>query len=297
MIVPYALISAPTNLGLRPPVAGAVPGTAKAPEALREAGLHERLRERGVIDGGVVLPARFVDDAVPGIPRLRNQELIVAHTRALADRLDRIHADNRRPVVLGGDCSLLVGAGIALRRRGRFGLVHIDGHTDFRHPGNSSRCASLAGEDLAAAIGLHWPAVSDIDGLRPYFRPEDTVHVGCRADDEHLAEARETLGGVVTADEIRQDSDGALTRIRRVVDRSELDGFWVHLDVDVLDPSVMPAVDSPSPGGIAVAQLLRLLTLLPDSAGLQVCVFDPDLDVDGRLAVLLADLLVAALSD
>ena len=175
-------------------------------------------------------------------------------------------------------------------------MIHIDGHTDFRHPGNSDRCASLAGEDLAAAIGLHWPAVSDIDGLGPYFRPEDSVHVGCRADDEHLVEARETLGDVVSAGQIRDDPDGALRRVRWIVDRADLDGFWVHLDVDVLDPGVMPAVDSPSPGGIDVAQLRRLLMVLPDSAGLQVCVFDPDLDEDGRYAAVLADTLVAALS-
>jgi arginase len=293
---PYALVAAPTNLGLRPPAAGAVPGTAKAPEALREARLHERLREQGVVEYGVVLPGRYLDDAYPGVPRLRNQELIVAHALTLADRLHSIHAADRRPVVLGGDCSLLVGAGVALRRRGRFGLIHIDGHTDFRHPGNSDLCASLAGEDLAAAIGLHWPAVSDIDGLRPYFRPEDSVHVGCRADDEHLVEARETLGDVVLASQIRDDPDGAMKRVRRIVDRADLDGFWVHLDVDVLDPAVMPAVDSPSPGGIDFTQLGHLLTVLPDSAGLQVCVFDPDLDADGSYAAALADTLVAALS-
>jgi Phenazine biosynthesis-like protein len=74
------------------------------------------------------------------------------------------------PLVLGGDCSLLIGAGLALASRGRYGLVHLGGHTDFRHPGNSTECFSLAGEDLAAAVGLHWPAVADLDGARPYFR-------------------------------------------------------------------------------------------------------------------------------
>ena len=42
-----ALISAPSNLGLRPPQPGSVPGTAKAPEALREAGLHARRAAAG----------------------------------------------------------------------------------------------------------------------------------------------------------------------------------------------------------------------------------------------------------
>ncbi len=54
--------------------------------------------------------------------------------------------------MLGGDCSLLIGAGRALSARGRYGLVHLDGHTDFRHPGNSAECRSLAGEDLADGL-------------------------------------------------------------------------------------------------------------------------------------------------
>jgi arginase len=53
-----ALVAAPTNLGLRPPQPSSVPGCAKAPEALREAGLHARLVAAGAIDAGVVLPGR-----------------------------------------------------------------------------------------------------------------------------------------------------------------------------------------------------------------------------------------------
>lgn len=84
----------------------------------------------------------------------------------------------------------LFGAGVACARRGGTGLVHLDGHTDFRHPGNSDECASLAGEDLAAAIGLHWPAISDIDELSPYFATSSAAHFGHREEDEHANEAR-----------------------------------------------------------------------------------------------------------
>jgi len=56
------VIGAPTNLGLRPPQETSVPGSAKAPEALREAGLHERLFAGGAIDGGNVIAPRYVDD-------------------------------------------------------------------------------------------------------------------------------------------------------------------------------------------------------------------------------------------
>jgi len=82
-----ALVSAPTNLGLRPPQPGSVPGSAKAPEALREAGLHERLLASGALDAGLVIPGRYVDDDATRAPgRVRNEAALVEHARRLADR-------------------------------------------------------------------------------------------------------------------------------------------------------------------------------------------------------------------
>ncbi|NUR31170.1 MAG: arginase family protein, partial [Catenulispora sp.] len=206
------LLSAPTNLGLRPPHPTSVPGTAKAPEALREAGLFTRFAALGARDAGTVLPGRYADDATPG--RLRNHDLIVDHARRLASRLTAIRAAGDTPLVLGGDCSLIIGAGLALRATpGRHALIHLDGHTDFRHPGNSDRCAALAGEDLAAAIGRHWPTIADLDGLSPYFRPEDTVHAGCRDYDEALAEVRDTIALVVPSSDIIRDGAAAANEI------------------------------------------------------------------------------------
>ena len=149
-----ALISAPSNLGLRPPQPGSVPGAAKAPEALREAGLFERFARHGARDAGVVLPGRYVDDdATRATGIVRNQAQLIAHSRRLAARIEEALAEDTAPLVIGGDCSVLLAAGIATARRGGAGLVHLDGHTDFRHPGNSDACASVAGEDLAAAVG------------------------------------------------------------------------------------------------------------------------------------------------
>jgi arginase len=107
-----ALISAPSNLGLRPPQPGSVPGTAKAPEALREAGLHSRLAAAGAVDVGVVLPGRYVDDVQLGVARTRNQDALLDHARRLAARIGDQLGQGRAPLVLGGDCSLLI-AGIS----------------------------------------------------------------------------------------------------------------------------------------------------------------------------------------
>ena len=289
------LISAPSNLGLRPPQPGAVPGTAKAPEALREAGLYARFAALGAAEGGIVLPGRYLDDAVAGVARSRNQEAMLGHAHRLAARISGRLAAGDVPLVLGGDCSLLLAAGLALSERGRYGLVHLDGHTDFRHPGNSAQCFSMAGEDLAAAVGLHWAAIT---GGRPYFRPDDAVHVGCRDDDEHLAEATSVLAKVFPASQARHIGWAATAEaILGVAGAGHLDGYWLHLDVDILDPDVMPAVDSPAPGGLWPAELTELLAALaPGATGAQVTVFDPDLDPDGRYADLLTGIVVAGLA-
>ncbi|UAJ79160.1 arginase family protein [Leifsonia sp. ZF2019] len=293
-----ALVSAPTNLGLRPPQPGSVPGADKAPEALREAGLFGRLLASGARDAGAIVAGRYRDDDGTRAPgHVRNEEALVDHALRLADRVGSVLDAGDAPVVVGGDCSVLVGIGLALARRGGTGLVHLDGHTDFRHPGNSAACASVAGEDLAAAVGLHWPAIADLDGLSPYFAPGRVVHLGHREDDEHAVEAREMLGAVVSAREAREAREAApaplVARLRDIAGP----GYWLQLDVDLLDPSVLPAVDSPDPGGLDVEQLGELLQqLAPHAAGASITVFDPDLDPDGRFARLLTDLLAGPLA-
>ena len=290
------LLSAPSNLGLRPPEPGSVPGSAKAPEAFREAGLYERFAALGATDAGVVLPGRYVDDdAVRPTGHVRNEAAFVDHSLRLATRIGAAMDAGLAPLVIGGDCGLLVGAGIAVKRRGGAGLVHVDGHTDFRHPGNSTECASVAGEALAAAIGLHWPAVADIDGLSPYFDAARTAHIGHREDDEEQAEVRGLLGGVTPAADVR--SRGAVTV---AAESAEAAGgaYWLQLDVDVLDAAVMPAVDSPDPGGLMADELTELLrALAPGAIGASITVFDPDLDPDGRYARLLVDVLTEGLAE
>ncbi|MGA1811090.1 arginase family protein [Frondihabitans sp. 4ASC-45] len=289
-----AILSAPSNLGLRPPEPGSTPGASKAPEALREAGLMAELTGAGALDAGVVLAGRYVDDDLTrpsGV--VRNQEAMIDHSRRLARRITALLDTGDIPLVLGGDCSVLLGIGLATSPRDGIGLVHLDGHTDFRHPGNSHECASVAGEDLAAAVGLHWSAIADIDNAGPYFDPQHTVHVGHRQDDEEAAEAARLLGLVVSAKEAQARTPGQLASDVRAVAGTR---YWLQVDVDILDPSVMPAVDSPDPGGLTAAELTALLHhLAPHAIGISITVFDPDLDPAGDYARTLTDILTTGL--
>lgn len=282
------VLDAPSNLGLRPPAEDVVPGCYKAPWALRNNGLVTRL---GATDAGTLIPPRYTATWKPG-DGVRNGKAIAAYTRDLADRVTAIRKSGGFPVLLGGDCSIVLGPALALRRSGRYGLAYLDAHTDFRHLGNSPHVGAAAGEDLALMTGRGDDYLTDIDGLRPYVRDEDVIVLGVR-DDDDVKELAESGIAFVPGPGV------PLEAAERVLVRDDLDGFWIHVDADVLDPSVISAVDSPSPGGLTAEQLrdlLRGLLALPGAAGIEITILDPDLDEDGSQATTLADILVSALS-
>jgi arginase len=292
-----AVLDAPSNLGLRPPAEGTVPGCYKLAGALRDCGFVRRL---GAEDAGCVTPPRYDRAGWRPGGGVFNAAAIAAYSRRLADRLGGLLDAGRFPLVLGGDCSILLGAALALNRRGRYGLAFVDGHSDFRHPGNAPHVGAAAGEDLALATGRGQADLTDIEGRRPYLRDGDVAVLGVRDGDEALAELRGLALPLWEVARLRGDGPArAAGAALAHLERDGLDGFWVHLDADVLDPGVMPAVDSPDPGGIGHEELVALLAPLaaaPGCVGAEVTVFDPDLDPDGRLAHELTDTLVAALA-
>ncbi|HEY3036736.1 MAG TPA: arginase family protein [Streptosporangiaceae bacterium] len=286
------VIEVPSPLGLWPS------GVEQAPDALREAGLHGRLgaeeavrlevpayidlRDRGT---GVLNPAGIAD---------------VAHR--LADAVGAAIDQEEFPVVLGGDCSIVLGPLLALRRRGRYGLAYLDGHADFQHPDDEPK-GEVASLDLALATGRGPAAVADLDGLGPLVRDEDVAVVGYRVvgDNDRFGgeDIRSTAIGVLDLQEVRRLGTGAtLERVIATVTGPGLHGFWVHLDVDVLGDEIMPAVDYRHPDGLSWDEAAELLTGLLGhemARGLEVTIFNPRLDPDGSLARQLSDLIAGTI--
>ena len=294
-----AVLDAPSVLGLRPPAPGKVPGARRLPEALRRHGLLDRL---GAADAGRVEPPPYRPDIDPA-SGVRNGATLPGYTVALADRLVELLRAGAFPLVLGGDCSILLGGMLALRRLGRYGLVSVDGGLDFRHPGNAhlvGPVGSVAGEDLAVVTGRGAAQLTDLEGRRPLVRDADVVAVGHRGLEELAAEVLATPMTLFDVAELRRlGPEEVAGRAVATLSGRGVEGFWVHVDADVLDPEIMPAVDSPEPGGLTyeeLAVLLRALTASELATGMQLTIFDPDLDPDGRLAGELADTIVASLA-
>ena len=284
------IIEAPSNLGLKPPKPGVEPGVRRLPEALAAAGLAAALAaERG----GRIEPPPYRPDVDPETG-IRNAPAIARYSVELAGAVGDVIAAGDFPVVLGGDCSILLGSLLALRRRGRYGLFFVDGHADFATPATSPSHGA-AGMDLSLATGRGPAVLSDLEGLRPLVRDEDTIVVGFR-DEESLPPAISAC----RVDRLR--SVGPAQFARREIGRLRADGvegFWIHVDADVLDPEFMPAVDTPEPGGLEPAELAQLVgeLLASDLAvGIQVCIYDPDRDADGTGARLLVGILGDAFS-
>jgi arginase len=290
------VVDAPSNLGLRPPAPGTVPGCHKLAGALREQRIVQRLN---AAEGGVVVPPRYDRGDWQEGDGVFNAAALAAYTRKLADRIEHHVRAGDLTVVLGGDCSVQLGASLALRRLGRYGLVAVDASPDFRHPGNSDRVGAAGGEEVALATGRGQRDLTDLEGLRPYLRDEDVRFLGIR---DYFEEERAELAAlkipVVTVGDLREwGADAMAAATVRSYAAPGLDGFWVHLDADVLDPSVMPAVDSPDPDGLQPDELLALLRPLltaPQCVGLTVTIYDPDLDPDATAGALLTDTVVSA---
>ena len=286
------VLDAPSNLGLRPPEEGVVPGCYKLPWALRNRGL---LTSVGAEDEGSLIPPRYESRWRPG-EGTRNAEAIAHYSRLLADRLISILGDGNKPVVLGGDCSILIGSMLALKRMGRFGLIFLDAHSDFRHPGNSKELVAAAGEDLAIVTGRGDSRLIDLEGRGPYVQDADVHVVGIRQADAHLDELRAKRIRVTTSKEIKAASPSQLADQVIGTVTKHTSGFWVHLDADVVDASEMIAVDCPEPEGPSVAalgMLLKRLISAPGCVGMHVTIYDPDRDPTGECA----DRLVSSLKE
>ena len=287
----YAIIEAPSVLGLKPT------GVDRLPQALLENGLAERVDARyaGRVEP---LPYSGERDAATGT---LNARAIADWSPRLADAIGRVLDAGEFPLVLGGDCSILLGAMLALRRRGRFGLLFIDGHADFYQPAANPN-GEAASMDLAFATG-HGPALlTDLEQRGPLVRPADTVAYGFRDADEQRQYGSQPLANDILALDLAAVRQMGIERAAQAavdrLTRPGIEGFFVHVDADCLDDRIMPAVDYRLPDGFSwndAASILKLALASGRAVGMEVTIYNPALDEDGRAGRELTNLLATVL--
>ncbi len=297
---PISIVGAPSSIGIRPYDDGGIRRLDLAPRLLRDLGLIERLAAH---DYGDVAPPPYLDLVRPA-GRPRNEDGVAAYSRALAERIAEASANNAFTLVLGGDCSIVLGCLLGLRRarRGQIGLIYVDAHADFGTP-EESRTGSAASMCLALAVGRGDTPLARLDGEQPLVHATNTVLIG-RRDHAEPWYGHEALraSAILDLPHAAVHERGTAGTSRAVLDRLAqfgLGGFWIHFDADVLDPKVMSAVDSPVPDGLGFEEIAELLTPLvrhPQALGLELTIYDPTLDPDRTCAARLVTLLERVLA-
>lgn len=215
------------------------------------------------------------------------REATAAHFRA-----------GRRLLVLGGCCAVVPGILAGARDSGAEpGIVLVDGHLDL-YDGHNSPLGEAADMPLSVALGVGPSSWVEACG-GPSLTPERTWIVGYR-DGEEARDAGSImpedfapeLGHMTTDDLRRAGSESSALAIL-----GTLDNFWVHLDLDVVDPELFFANDAPVPGGLNWDELVELLQPLlnaPSNLGISVCCYNPEKDPTGRNADEIVDLISRA---
>jgi arginase len=276
----FTVIEAPSNLGLKQLTANE-PGVRKMPAWLKVHGLYEVLHPQKITRVEPPPYSMYLDEETG----VRNADAIAQYSKTLAAEVTTALNTDAFPIVIGGDCSILLGCALALKTVGKYGLFFIDGHHDFVLP-HFSETKAAAGMDLALVSGNGPDKLTNINSLKPYILEQDIFAVGNRYLQKDYVKLI-TDSSIIYHDlnAMRQTGIENITKkFLAKVKTESLDGFWIHLDVDVLDNELMPCVDSPQPGGLSYGELnliVKLLVQSPAVKGMDITILDPDFDRQG----------------
>lgn len=274
-------------------------GADRSPVALREGGIIDALRRIsfGVEDLGDLEAELPLPDM--SNPRLRNSGQVVVLCRALAKRIQSAVEDGYFPFVIGGDDSVLMGIieGLRETKGDRIGLVYMDAHGDFNVP-ETSPSGMIGGMDVAVTAGRGAKKLIEMFGHCPILPEENIVLYGVR--DLDRLEKRALMKSrvrVLTRKALR--TLGIEEAVKKTLrDLQNCDGIFLHVDVDVLDSSVISAQALSVPDGLSSEEFQKTLQMLVENAklcGIAIMMFDAAKDHRGREARKLVKLVASAL--
>lgn len=274
--------------------------TDEGPKALRKAGMVDALRKISVEveDFGnleVELPPPDVSN-----PKLRNPRQVAILCKALAERIQYIVKAGYFPFIIGGDDSILMGTveGFLRALGDKIGLIYMDAHGDFNVP-ETSPSGMIGGMDVALTAGRGAKELAEMFHDYPLLPEENIVLYGTRDLDEmekialteskvkvYSKEAIKTLGVEQVVKKILQELQFRCEKI------------FLHVDLDVLDESVISAQALPVPDGLSSTEFQETLQMLARSnklCGIAIMMFDPSKDHGGKEARKLVELVTNAL--
>jgi arginase len=269
-------------------------GIANAISVFRDLGLAERLAESGVADDGDM--KLKVPSGVRGPSGLLNEQALDHLVETTHELVHAIRDRGRIPLMIGGDCPVLLGGLASIGSRTGPGLVMIDGHED-AWPPSLSETGEASDSELGIALGLISDLPPTLADWTPLVAGSRVALLGPR-DSEEI-----TAGGVTsvaTHVALFLDDRGitdrgpgrAAAEALQAVGEGEV---WLHIDLDVLSSAEFPAADYLQPGGLSWSELEELAATVlaaPDLAGVSVAIYNPDRDPGRATARKVVDFVV-----
>jgi arginase len=292
----WAMIGVPSSAGAHHA------GQERAPDALRGAGLADRLTAAGesVQDMGNLPGAPFAVDHVH--PGARNLTAVARVAREVADAVADIAGAGRLPLVVGGDCTITLGVVAGFRRRHPdVGLVYVDGDTDVGVP-DSGGSGIFDSMGVSHLLGRGAPELTGLCGTMPLLEPARLAIVSSDPrETDDAARSYLARAGVSLQEAPEFVADPAAAAARAISAVAAASGpVVVHFDVDAIDSGDLPLGNFPHYGsGVLFEQIVTCLGVLrqhPAFAGLVLTEVNPTHDADGSLLRRYVDGVVGALA-
>lgn len=280
--------------------AGYSGGTELAPGVFRTLELGAAIGGRDAGDLAVQIRAEG-RDPVTGVVALDD---VCATTVEIRKAVAELLSQGERPFLVGGCCAIVPGALAGVRDvRGEASLAHLDGHLDL-YDETTSQLGEAADMPVSVAIGRGPQAWVEAAG-GPSLSSSDVWIVGYRDREQSLIDGMlmpedlEPPISCLTTDEVRSEGPGRVgARVARAL-ASGSENTWVHLDLDIVDPSLFFANDAPLPGGLDWDELTELLASIcsaPTIVGISLGCYNPEKDRNQENGRQIVEMFRAALS-
>ena len=205
----------------------------------------------------------------------------------------------RFPLVLGGDHSLSIGSVRGAARNKKLGVIWIDAHADF-NTAETTPSGNIHGMSLAVLAGQGDPSLVQLwDEPLPVIDPTKIAIIGARDLDSGEKVNLQNAGAMVLGME-QIDRYGMVAMVEKAIEHvsRDVDGIWLSLDLDALDPQHAPGVGTPVPAGLTQREAHLACELIAETGkliGMDLVEVNPILDVQNQTATLAVEFALSAL--
>lgn len=275
-------------------------GVDMGPSAIRYAHLHQKLEGLGYKledKGNIEVPIQETCEITD--PRLKYLDCIIPMGRRVAGAVATAVQNRRFPLVLGGDHSLSVGSIRGAAKHKNLGVIWIDAHADF-NTAETTPSGNIHGMPLAALCGFGDPRLVCLwEETPPVLDPQRVAIIGARdLDSGEKRNLREA--GVMVQSMEQIDRLGMVAALEKVIERvsRNVDGIYLSLDMDALDPRHAPGVGTPVPGGLTYREAHLACEVIAETGkliGMDIVEVNPILDIQNQTALLAVEFIRSAL--